>query len=517
MDVQFITTSSDQLANLPIVNGQIIALFDKTGYYYDMNNKRYGVGSGTTAITSTSAAGAAVKLAEYGYSLFPNSCVWIAFPAGNTYAGAISLNVNSTGAKAIYINQEPSSADNYQLNAGVYLSFYDGTAFYLQTDGKLPFSITGSAEYATTAGSADVASAIDRIDITGQTIDLNDLTLSDGSGNTAFYICKTNVGAGNISNLPVSTAKSFILDVQLVNYSSNYFIARQWYHDGTSATSDYCRMCTNGSWGDWIQLQYGGGGTGGGHVIVDQAGTTLAQEENLQFVDAHLEDDSSNDATVVEVIKDVTKAQLQSLGDNTDGIYHTTDEPDGDDAAYGSFRIDNQTLSFTNLVATVSDNRVEADTLPFVFVHPDSEAAYNDAQISASVTAAGAVTFTASSAPSGTIVVDILCVNHALSVAPTVSVSPRYTLTLPTTGYTEETVTIWGESKTVQVITLTEDENGDTLDDFVADMIADYPINISGSLDDFKKVYALEIGAASVTFYLTAVPTAAFDVLVREA
>ena len=48
-------------------------------------------------------------------------------------------------------------------------------------------------------------------------------------------------------------------------------------------------------------------------------------------------------------------------------------------------------------------------------------------------------------------------------------------------------------------------------------MSADYLINLNGDLSDFIKVYAHEIGANKVTFYLTDVPTNAFNVLVREA
>jgi len=92
-----------------------------------------------------------------------------------------------------------------------------------------------------------------------------------------------------------------------------------------------------------------------------------------------------------------------------------------------------------------------------------------------------------------------------------------YTLALPNTGYSEETVTIWGEEKTMQVLTLTSDKDGNPLTNFATDMVADYPINISGSKDDFAKLYAVEIGSASLTVYFTEVPTTAFNVLVREA
>jgi hypothetical protein len=92
----------------------------------------------------------------------------------------------------------------------------------------------------------------------------------------------------------------------------------------------------------------------------------------------------------------------------------------------------------------------------------------------------------------------------------------QYILAIPTTGYTEETVTIWGESKTMQVITLTSDKDGNALTNFAADMVADYPINLTGDIDDFKKLYALEIGLNSVTVYMEEVPSATFNLLIRE-
>ena len=93
----------------------------------------------------------------------------------------------------------------------------------------------------------------------------------------------------------------------------------------------------------------------------------------------------------------------------------------------------------------------------------------------------------------------------------------QYSITVPTTGYTEEEVTIWGDTKTMQVITITSDVNGDPLDNFAADMPSDYPINLTGDLAEFKKLYAHEIGLGRVTFYLTDVPTTSFNVLIREA
>jgi hypothetical protein len=93
----------------------------------------------------------------------------------------------------------------------------------------------------------------------------------------------------------------------------------------------------------------------------------------------------------------------------------------------------------------------------------------------------------------------------------------QYDITLPTTGYTEEEVTIWGETKTMQVLTITSDVDGNPLTNFAADMVADYPINLTGTLEDFKKLYAVEIGLARVTVYCEEVPTTALNVRIREA
>lgn len=69
-------------------------------------------------------------------------------------------------------------------------------------------------------------------------------------------------------------------------------------------------------------------GESGGHTIEDQSGTAMTQRTGLQFVDAHLTDDSINDGTKVELIKKVTKNQLDNLPANSDGLYRTIDEAD---------------------------------------------------------------------------------------------------------------------------------------------------------------------------------------------
>lgn len=93
----------------------------------------------------------------------------------------------------------------------------------------------------------------------------------------------------------------------------------------------------------------------------------------------------------------------------------------------------------------------------------------------------------------------------------------QYTLTCPTTGYTSESVDVWGTTKTLQTIILTADKDGATLDNFASGMKADYPMNVDASLEEFKKLYAFAIGDQAVTLYFTEVPTASFHVVIKEA
>lgn len=92
----------------------------------------------------------------------------------------------------------------------------------------------------------------------------------------------------------------------------------------------------------------------------------------------------------------------------------------------------------------------------------------------------------------------------------------QYTLYVPTAGYSTETVTIWGESKTLNTIVITTDENGNALSNFADGMDTDYPVNITGSATDFGNLYGVEIKDSSVKLYFTAVPTTAFKLIVKE-
>lgn len=69
MDVKFITTTSEKLSDLPVVNGQIIALSDISGYYYDMNDTRY-TASNIEFVNNLPTSGSANKLYIYKNNIY---------------------------------------------------------------------------------------------------------------------------------------------------------------------------------------------------------------------------------------------------------------------------------------------------------------------------------------------------------------------------------------------------------------------------------------------------------------
>lgn len=67
----------------------------------------------------------------------------------------------------------------------------------------------------------------------------------------------------------------------------------------------------------------------GGHTILDDDGTALAQEDDLQFVGVYSEDDPTDEITKVNIYREMTKAEFDLLSaDEKKGFIKTTDEPD---------------------------------------------------------------------------------------------------------------------------------------------------------------------------------------------
>lgn len=120
------------------------------------------------------------------------------------------------------------------------------------------------------------------------------------------------------------------------------------------------------------------GTSGGGHVIVDQDGTSMTQEDAMQFADAFLTDDSLNGRTVVENIKSVASADYSS--ETEDGMYLIPDgegaviEPASDDYVEVTASSDTYRTFFNKLYAEIDHTKIndrsyiEFDNLIFRFI-----------------------------------------------------------------------------------------------------------------------------------------------------
>lgn len=103
----------------------------------------------------TTAGSVADKVASMqGYTLTGGNTFPITFDEDNTASSALTLNIAGTGAKAIYINGDVSSASNYTLKAGTYICRYNGANYYIDTSYGVP-----SARQANTASSCSGNSA----------------------------------------------------------------------------------------------------------------------------------------------------------------------------------------------------------------------------------------------------------------------------------------------------------------------------------------------------------------------
>lgn len=184
--------------------------------------------------TCTTAEATVAKVATLAsYALVKNGIVAIKFsyavPANAT------LNINKRGAKAIYYRGAKITAD--VIDKGDIATFvYDGANYQLLT--------------------VDSNNPSTRIDLTGKTIDLNDLTLADGVSHIKKYIEKTAAGAAKISNLPAKLANQpFVLDVELIRFgtANTDYITTQTIKGVGEMAVEYYRWCVNGTWQTWTR------------------------------------------------------------------------------------------------------------------------------------------------------------------------------------------------------------------------------------------------------------------------
>lgn len=114
-----------------------VVTFTYDGTNWIINDWVYNDNTYPQGYCPTAATTAAKLVTHTGYALTPNTYSMVTFAYANASLSALTLNINSKGAKPLWINGVASSAINATIPAGSYLVFYDGTKYYLRTDGVI--------------------------------------------------------------------------------------------------------------------------------------------------------------------------------------------------------------------------------------------------------------------------------------------------------------------------------------------------------------------------------------------
>ena len=187
--IKYIKTTSANLESLPIVNGQVIALTDTDGLYYDLDNVRHVAGSGASSSTLGGLSDVTLtSLADGQFITYDaQSEEWInATVFGNETISYDDFNQLSPEEKnngtAYYIYDAGSTGGGGGGGGGA-SSFADLTDVQLSNlqNGQVPKynSATQKWENANESGGGSTYTAGDGIDITDDTISVDEMPDTD--------------------------------------------------------------------------------------------------------------------------------------------------------------------------------------------------------------------------------------------------------------------------------------------------------------------------------------------------
>lgn len=161
----YINNAVSSSSNKTLNAGSYVCRYDGTNYYIDTG---YAVTQARNASFAsmtdysrqgaycTTASGTQAKVASMrGFVLQGGATFPITFTNANSYNGKITLNINSTGARDIYINGTVSSSNNKTLPAGTYLCYYSSTVYFIDINYCINYA--RNAVKANSATSANLA------------------------------------------------------------------------------------------------------------------------------------------------------------------------------------------------------------------------------------------------------------------------------------------------------------------------------------------------------------------------
>lgn len=172
------------------------------------------VSSGTVnAICSTAAHLSAKEAVAKNFILTTGVNILITFTVANTYKNAMTLDVNGTGAKTLYINDAVTSTSNYTIPVGTYNCWYDGYNWYLDTGNALRVATIKTYNINATSGFCLLY---------GSTAANVVLQIGVSQPNTAYfynnyslYMARKGIAVGGFASTSDMTMKDRIEDLRL--------------------------------------------------------------------------------------------------------------------------------------------------------------------------------------------------------------------------------------------------------------------------------------------------------------
>lgn len=178
-------------------NRFVFYMYDGTNWVWISDSRHDGNDNTyTTAYCNTAAATAAKTATMTGYVLTANRYTVITFTNANSYAGALTLNINGKGAKPLYINGTASSSSNYTLAAGSYIVYYDGTNYHIYNNGEIPRMIHSDSPTSVVTPSTTIP---------GSTINDGSITFAKTATGEFLKLQLSTVDIGEGASLPANT------------------------------------------------------------------------------------------------------------------------------------------------------------------------------------------------------------------------------------------------------------------------------------------------------------------------
>lgn len=170
MDVKFVTVRKSNLNAVPVVDGQVIAVEDANGFYYDQNSQRYPV-SRVRVLPKLEGAGRYEEVCVVTSGDAPGLYVWddtskSYWLIANKDTDLYMRFVKSANLEKVYVtgtNGEDDSWESY-WNDNVHMDLRNGTITAVEFNGKASDSYKAdSATHSQSSDKADHAKVSDKI------------------------------------------------------------------------------------------------------------------------------------------------------------------------------------------------------------------------------------------------------------------------------------------------------------------------------------------------------------------